>query len=88
MKRVGVVLHPTRNVLDAVEALKRWTVERGLELVQVPAGEQPQVAPPGEVSACDLVVALGGDGTILKALDVSARTRTRYWGSRTGASAR
>ena len=46
MDRVGVVVHPTRQVLDAVKLLERWTQERGLELVQVPAGQQPQVAPP------------------------------------------
>jgi NAD+ kinase len=80
MDRVGVVVHPTRQVLDAVELLERWTQARGLELVQVSAGQQPEVAPPGEVSACDLLVALGGDGTILKALHVSARTRTPVLG--------
>jgi hypothetical protein len=67
-------------VLDALEVLERWTLDRGLELVQVAAGEQPLVAPPGEVSACELVVALGGDGTILKALPLSARTQTPVLG--------
>lgn len=80
MKRLGVVVHPTRRVLDAVQVLESWTAERGFELVQVPSGEQPPVAPPGEVSACDLIVALGGDGTILKALHASARTRTPVLG--------
>jgi NAD+ kinase len=80
MKRVGVVVHPTRDVLDALEVLERWTLERGLELVQVAAGEKPSVAPPGEVSDCDLVVALGGDGTILKALHASARAQTPVLG--------
>src|SRR5437764_515283 len=49
MKRVGVLVHPTRPVQEALEILRRWTEERGLELVQVPAGEQPAVAPAGEV---------------------------------------
>jgi NAD+ kinase len=80
MNRVGVLVHPTRRVLDGVEVLERWTLERGLELVQIPSGDQPPVAPPGEVSACDLIVALGGDGTILKALHASARTRTPVLG--------
>jgi NAD+ kinase len=31
-------------------------------------GQGQQVAPPGEVGACDLVIALGGDGTTLAAL--------------------
>jgi NAD+ kinase len=80
MDRVGLLVHPTRAVVDAVEVLKGWTLEHGLELVQVPAGKQPSVAPPGDVSACDLIVALGGDGTILKALHASARTRTPVLG--------
>lgn len=80
MERVGILVHPTRPVLDAVEAVESWTAHHGLGLVQIPAGEQPRVAPPGEVSACDLIVALGGDGTILKALHVSAGTRTPVLG--------
>jgi NAD+ kinase len=80
MKRVGLVVHPTQPVPDAVEAIESWSKDRGLEVVQVPSGDQPHVAPPGEVSACDLVVALGGDGTILKALHASARTRTPVLG--------
>src|ERR1700761_3429018 len=76
MQRVGVLVHPTRPVQSAVEVLERWTEDRGLELVQIPAGEQPVVARTGEVTACDLVVALGGDGTMLKALHAAARTET------------
>ncbi len=80
MERVGVVVHPTRPVRDAVEVLRRWVDERGLELVQIPSAEQPLVAPWGEVSACDLVTALGGDGTILKALHAAAKTATPVMG--------
>ncbi len=80
MERVGVVIHPTRRVQDAVDILDRWTQERGLELVQLLSTEQPAVAPPGQVSACDLIVALGGDGTILKALHASAKTGTPVLG--------
>jgi NAD+ kinase len=80
MKRAGAVVHPTRPVFDALQVLEDWTGERDLELVQIGGGEQPSVAPAGEVSACDLIVALGGDGTILKALHASARTRTPVLG--------
>jgi NAD+ kinase len=76
MERVGVLVHPTRPVQNAVEILRRWTEDRGLQLVQIPTGEQPPVAPCGEVSACDLITSLGGDGTILKALHAAARTGT------------
>ncbi len=80
MERVGVLVHPTRPVQDAVEVLRRWAQERGLVLVQIAAGQQPKVAPPGEVGACDLIAALGGDGTVLKALHVAGRTRTPVLG--------
>jgi NAD+ kinase len=80
MKRVGLVVHPTRPVLDAVDVVEGWTMQYGLELVQVPIGHQPRVAPDGAVSACDLIVALGGDGTMLKALHASAGTQTPVLG--------
>ena len=80
MRRVGVLVHPTRPVQDALEVLRRWVDDRGLELVQIPSDEQPVVAPWGEVSACDLITAVGGDGTILKALHVAAKTATPVMG--------
>jgi NAD+ kinase len=76
MERVGVAVHPTRPVLASVEVLESWTRERGLELVQISGSEERPAAPVGDPGACDLIVALGGDGTILKALHASARTRT------------
>jgi NAD+ kinase len=80
MERVGVVVHPTRAVADAVEVLRRWTEERDLELVQIATGQQPDVAPAGEVGAEDLIAALGGDGTVLKALHAAHRTATPVLG--------
>jgi NAD+ kinase len=80
MDRIGVVVHPTRPVEDAVEDLRRWTNERGLELVQVVSGQQPVVAPPGEVGSADLIAALGGDGTVLKALHAAHETDTPVLG--------
>jgi NAD+ kinase len=80
MERVGVVVHPARPVRDALEVLERWTQDRGLRLVQICAGEQPSVAQPGEVTACDLITALGGDGTVLKALHAASKTQTPVLG--------
>jgi NAD+ kinase len=79
MNRIGVLVHPTRPVQDVLEGLQRWTRTRGLELVQVGDGE-PRVAPAGEVSACDLVAAIGGDGTVLRALHAATRTQTPVLG--------
>jgi NAD+ kinase len=80
MECVGVIVHPTRPVRDALEALKRWTQHRGLRLVQIWTSEQPRVAQPGEVTACDLITALGGDGTVLTALHVAGETQTPVLG--------
>jgi NAD+ kinase len=81
MHRVGVVLHPTRRVDAALETLQRWTASRGLRLVPVQDAEsQSGAAPPGEVTALDLVAAVGGDGTVLRALHVAAKTQTPVLG--------
>lgn len=73
-KRVAILVHPTRPVTAALETLERWTGRHGLEIVQlqVAGGPVRQVSPPGELEPGDLVVALGGDGTVLAALRASA----------------
>ncbi len=63
-----------------MQALRGWTEERQIELVQIPRGDQPTVAPAGEVDGCDLIVALGGDGTVLKALHAAADARAPVLG--------
>ena len=75
-----MLVHPTRPVRDALEVLRRWTEDRGLRLVQILTAEQPWVAPRGEVTACDLITALGGDGTVLKALHAAGKTGTPVLG--------
>jgi NAD+ kinase len=80
MECVGVIVHPTRPVRDALDVLKRWTQDRGLRLVQIRTREQPSVAQPGEVTACDLIAAIGGDGTVLKALHAAGETETPVLG--------
>jgi NAD+ kinase len=81
MHRVGVVLHPTRPVRRASDALQEWTATRGLELVHLQTGDSPSgQSPSGGGSACDLIVAIGGDGTVLTALHAAADTRTPVLG--------
>jgi NAD+ kinase len=72
--RVAIVVHPTRPVTAALETLQRWTGEHGLEIVQlqVAGGPVRHVSPRAELEPGDLVVALGGDGTVLSALRASA----------------
>jgi NAD+ kinase len=72
--RVAIVVHPTRRVDGALDTLTRWTEEHDLGLVQlqVPGGPMRQLAELAGLESGDLVVALGGDGTVLSALRASA----------------
>jgi NAD+ kinase len=81
-QRVAVVAHPSRPVDDALATLRRWTEEHGIELVQ-PAnrGEtHRRIAASADVEPHDLVVALGGDGTVLSAVRVAAVANTPVLG--------
>jgi NAD+ kinase len=72
--RVAVVVHPTREIGTALETLEGWAARYGLDIVQIRAigGADREVAPRAELEASDLVVALGGDGTVLAALRAAA----------------
>jgi NAD+ kinase len=73
LNRLGLVVHPRRELDMALEILQRWSDEHGVDLVQVPAaGQDREVAEPGEPEDCDAIVALGGDGTALAALRTGA----------------
>jgi NAD+ kinase len=73
MRRLGVVVHPRREIGIALEALQGWSDAHGVDVVQTPAsGQGRSVAPPGDPADCDLIVALGGDGTTLAALHAAA----------------
>lgn len=80
-QRVALVIHPTRPIDAPLATLKRWVEQQGAELIQLADGDgQRQVAPFGELGGCDLVVAVGGDGTVLAALRAAARTQTPVLG--------
>jgi NAD+ kinase len=74
LARIALVVHPTRELSSTVETLERWAADHSLDVVQIPAvGESVrEVAAAGELTAGDLVVALGGDGTVLAALRAAA----------------
>ena len=68
LRRVGVVVHPTRDTANALSTVARYTEAHGLELVQHSDGAaQRAVAAPGRVEAGDLVLALGGAMSAVKA---------------------
>jgi NAD+ kinase len=75
-RRVALVVHPTRDVDRALATLTRWAGERGVDVVQLAAqgSRQREFAAPGTLQDGDLVIALGGDGTVLAALRAAAAT--------------
>jgi NAD+ kinase len=81
MKRIGLVVHPTRRIATPLAGVKQWAGDHGVEVVQIQTeGVVREVAPFGDLRGCDLVVAIGGDGTVLAALRAAAETGTPVLG--------
>src|SRR3954447_11286519 len=73
LDRIGLVVHPRRELGVALATVREWAERDGAELVQLDApGQEQQVAARGEAAGCDVIVALGGDGTALAALRLGA----------------
>ena len=72
-RRLGLVVHPSRDLDWVLGLLTSWGEEQGVGLGQVALPDQQrQVAEPVEAADCDVLVALGGDGTTLVALHAGA----------------
>jgi NAD+ kinase len=73
VRRVGLVVHPTRELQGVLDAVSGWSSEHSVELGQVSvAGQTRRVADRVAPEDCDLLIALGGDGTTLAALHEAA----------------
>jgi NAD+ kinase len=72
LRHVGLVVHPTRALETALGELGARASAHGL-MVPV-SGQTRQVADPVAADDCDLLLALGGDGTVLSALHAAAPT--------------
>ncbi|HEV7460166.1 MAG TPA: NAD(+)/NADH kinase [Solirubrobacteraceae bacterium] len=71
--QLGLVVHPTRPVERVLEEILAWAAAHTVAVGQVPVpGQSRQVADPIDAAACDLLLALGGDGTALTALHAGA----------------
>jgi NAD+ kinase len=74
VQRVGLVIHPRRDLDTPLATLSAWAAADGVDVAQVRMpGVDRVVAPPCEAADCDVIVALGGDGTTLAALHAAAR---------------
>ncbi len=72
-RRLGLVVHLSRPLDAARAAVRDWAAANGAEVGQVRvAGQTREVAEPVAPADCDLLVALGGDGTTLAALHAGA----------------
>ena len=72
-RRLGLVIHPSRDLDWVLDLLSGWAARHDITLGQVIVADQPRrVADPVEAAGCDALVALGGDGTTLVALHQGA----------------
>ena len=66
---IGVVVHPRRSIDNALDAARAWSEKHGGRLLQVAVdGQGRRVADLVEAEDCDVMLAVGGDGTVLAAL--------------------
>ena len=73
LERIALVVHPSRDLSEPLEALRAWTREHGTEVGQIRVHvDGPEIAPVMTAEDASLIVALGGDGTVLSALRAGA----------------
>jgi len=86
----GLVLHPRRDSAAAVEAILGWATKRGVEILGISDEIQRLRCKATPVSAeelgrrADLVVSLGGDGTMLRAMRLADGERAPVLGVNLG----
>src|SRR5580693_6288763 len=90
MHSVGLVLHPKRDSLEAVEAVLAWANQRGIkvygnasELTRLKCAALP-LSEEELGRQVDLLVSLGGDGTMLRAMRLADRQRAPVLGVNLG----
>jgi NAD+ kinase len=73
---VGVLVTPSGDCTPQQLQIEAWARELGLETLDLGTSAQPNALH----SACDLVIALGGDGTILRALQLAMASHAAVLG--------
>jgi NAD+ kinase len=90
MHSVGVVLHPERDSAEAVTAILDWAKQRSIEVLGINSElSRLRCAATGVTPAelgrrSDLIVSLGGDGTMLRAMRLADRQRAPVLGVNLG----
>ena len=90
MHVVGMVLHPRRDSAEAVAAVLDWATRRGIQVIGIETEIQRlNCAALGVTDVelgrrADLVVSLGGDGTMLRAMRLADRQRAPVLGVNLG----
>ena len=90
MHTIGLVLHPQRDSAEAVEAVLDWATRNGTEILGI--GDEIKrlncaatAVPAGELGRrSDLLVSLGGDGTMLRAMRLADGNLTPVLGVNLG----
>jgi NAD+ kinase len=87
---VGLVLHPERDSADAVTAVLDWAARRRIKVLGIDTEVQrlncaALPVPAAEIGrSSDLVVSLGGDGTMLRAMRLADRQQAPVLGVNLG----
>jgi NAD+ kinase len=90
MRVVGLVLHPERDSAGAVDAVLGWAQRRGIEVLGIDTEVHRlncaavAVTPEDLGKRSDLIVSLGGDGTMLRAMRLADRQRAPVLGVNLG----
>jgi NAD+ kinase len=71
--QLGLVLHPRREIDGALQVIRDWASKQGAAVGQVPIpGQRRRIGDSVDAASCDLLLAVGGDGTTLAALHAAA----------------
>src|SRR6266571_2334172 len=90
MHVVGMVLHPERDCTGAVGSILEWAARREIEVLGIDSEIRRLVCTAEAVTAeelrrrADLIVSLGGDGTMLRAMRLADRQRSPVLGVNLG----
>src|SRR5437764_935480 len=73
-RRLALIVHPKRPVAEPLAVVEGWAAQQGIDVVEVhtPGSLDRHLARDSTAEPGDLMIALGGDGTVLSALRAGA----------------